>query len=100
MPLGLIMPTTISTTSTGILAVVARFPDGGVQLAIKYPKDAVETVSREKVAVTRSHEMRMPEYHFKTVVKTVAKNMSVGNSARALAKRYSNGVQRRRVCSR
>mmetsp|Transcript_23637 Transcript_23637/g.54250 ORF Transcript_23637/g.54250 Transcript_23637/m.54250 type:complete len:241 (-) Transcript_23637:473-1195(-) len=99
-PLGLMIPTTIKTTNMGTLAVTASEPEGGDQLEMKNPREALATVMSENVAVTLPQEIQRPEQSLSTVVKTAAKNESSGSSAHILAARYSNGEYCCRVCSR
>lgn len=86
--LGLMTPTTMSKTNTGIEAVLPISASGDQQPRAK-PSEAPAVVSNEKVAVTCFQPMRKPETFLSTDVKILANIESMGSSASTLAARYS-----------
>lgn len=86
--LGLMTPTTMSRTNTGIDAVLPKSALVDQQPSAN-PKDAPAVVSNEKVAVTCFQPIRKPETFLSTDVKMLANMESMGSSASTLAARYS-----------
>lgn len=86
--LGLMTPTTINKTNTGMEAVLPNSASGDQQPSAK-PSEAPAVVSNEKVAVTCFQPMRKPETFLSTDVKMPAKIESMGSSVSTLAARYS-----------